>query len=345
MRILLVEDDSLAGELLVSHLKKRCYTVDLAIDGQVGFELANQWSYNLIVLDVQLPKLDGLSVCRQLRGQGCETPILMLTARDASDDVVTGLDAGADDYVTKPCDPAQLTARIRSLLRRGQQPLSLPTLCWGDLSLHLDSAEVFYQTTKVPLTAKEYTLLAYFLRHPQRVFSRCALIDRLWPMDESPSDATVTNLVKDLRRKLKNAGLVEDVIETVYGLGYRLEAAPPTSQLQDEDTSRLEPTAEQVIFERFRASLGERIAQVDGALAAFQSGALGVQQRQNAITEAHQLAGTLGMFGANPATDLMKTIEQLLMCAERGEAQLAQAGQLRVALQDVPSAFQCPPWP
>jgi DNA-binding winged helix-turn-helix (wHTH) protein len=241
-----------------------------------------------------------------------------------------------------------LTARIRSLLRRGKQSLSSPILRWGDLSLNSVSTEVAYQNTKIPLSAKEYILLEFFLRHPQQVFSRDALIDHLWSVNEAPANGTVTNLIKDLRRKLKAAGLSQEVIETVYGLGYRLKVAPRALQNGQEQTDEIEACDgtlhEQLILERFRVSLNERLSLVDAALQAFQVGALGVQQRQNAILEAHQLAGTLGMFGAGSASDLMKNIERLLMLPEWKESQIAQICQMRSELQhiQVSSGFNLP---
>ncbi|WP_088888810.1 response regulator transcription factor [Leptolyngbya ohadii] len=179
MKVLLVEDDPLAGKLLSATLTNHRYTVDLATDGQQGFELADQFNYDLILLDVQLPKLDGIHLCQKLRARGCSTPILMLTACDSNEGVIQGLDAGADDYVIKPCDPEQLAARMRSLLRRREKQVTSPYLQWGDLTLNLLSAEVTYREETVALTAKEYGLLELFLRHPQRVFSRSALLDLL----------------------------------------------------------------------------------------------------------------------------------------------------------------------
>lgn len=339
MKILLVEDDAFASELLSSLLNNCRYTVDLATDGQAGFDLAEQEDYDLILLDIQLPKLDGLSVCRQLRNRGYEAPILMLTARDSNNDVVTGLDAGADDYVVKPYDPAQLAARIRSLLRRGQQPLHSSIFQWGELKLDTVSAEVLYQHCKVLLSPKEYKLLAFLMQHPQQVFSREAVIDHLYSLDESPSNATVTNLVKDLRRKLKATGLTEEVVETVYGLGYRLKVAPqltcPTDQ--NEAAERDQAQEQQIIVERFRACLEERVAQIDTALKALEAGELGEQQQQGAIAQAHQLAGTLGIFGATGATELMQTVEQVLMGIEQDADSLVQISQLRSDLRDIPA--------
>jgi DNA-binding response OmpR family regulator/HPt (histidine-containing phosphotransfer) domain-containing protein len=337
MKILLVEDDLSAGALLLTLLTTHRYTVDLATDGQAGFDLAEQGSYDLILLDVLLPKLDGISLCQRLREQGYEKPILMLTSRDSNNDVITGLDAGADDYIIKPYDSAQLAARIRALLRRGKQAFSLSLLQWGGLSLNPVSTEVIYRNTKILLTAKEYMLLEFFLRHPQQVFSRDALINHLWPLDECPANGTVTNLIKDLRQKLRTAGLTQEAIETVYGMGYRLKDAPQDERLQQEDAEmdEIEEAAhEQSIVERFQASLEERFAQIDAALQVFQVGELEIQQRLNAITEAHQLAGTLGMFGANSASELMKKIERLLM-SERQEFQITQVCQIRAELQQI----------
>jgi len=338
MKILLVEDDIFASELLSSLLKDCHYTVDLATDGQVGFELAQQESYDLILLDIQLPRLDGLTVCRRLRSQGCAAPILMLTVRNSNDDVVTGLDAGADDYVVKPYEPSQLTARIRSLLRRGQQPITAPVYRWGDLNLDTKSARVFYQQIEVHLSPKEYQLLLFLMQHPQQVFTRQAVIDHLYSLDDSPSDATVTNLVKDLRRKLRTAGLTQEMVETVYGLGYRLKAAPEPTTLLSENAMEEEDNAqEQQIVERFRACLEERVVAIDQALGALATGELEDQQRQGAIAQAHQLAGTLGMFGASGATDLMQTVEQVLMGPGQDADSLVQISQLRSNLREVPS--------
>ncbi|HEY9302336.1 MAG TPA: response regulator transcription factor, partial [Phormidium sp.] len=232
MKILLVEDDQFTRELLLAKLTTHRYIVELAADGQIGLELATLWNYDLIILDLQIPKLDGISVCRQLRSSGCTTPILILTAKDSNDDIVTGLDAGADDYVAKPFDPAQLLARIRALLRRGSVNVSVTVLSWGNLSLDPALAQVKYQQQIVTLRSKEYNLLELFLRYPQRIFSRNAIIDHLWKIDNCPTEHAVTNLIKDLRRQLKAAGMKEELIDTVYGLGYRVKTPPSKEEKQ-----------------------------------------------------------------------------------------------------------------
>jgi DNA-binding response OmpR family regulator len=180
------------------------------------------FSYELILLDVTLPKLNGIQLCQRLRKAGIQTPVLMLTARDSSSDKVLGLDAGADDYVVKPFDLAELTARIRALLRRGTTVL--PTVLeWGDLRLNPSSYEVNYGENLLHLTPKEYQLLELFIRKNKMVLSRSLILDHLLSFEEPPGEETVKVHIKDLRKKLRIAGAPPDFIETVYGVGYRLK--------------------------------------------------------------------------------------------------------------------------
>jgi len=236
MRILLVDDDESLTELLAANLSKQHYVVDVAFDGETGWEYSVASEYDLIVLDVMLPKLDGVSFCRQLRDRGYQKPILLLTARSTRADKVMGLDSGADDYVVKPFDVEELTARIRALLRREGTSRS-PLLVWGSLSLNLNTCEVCYQQQLLHLTPKEYGILELFLRHPAQVFSPAAILESLWTLADSPGEDTVRSHIKGLRRKLKAAGAAADLIETVYGLGYRLQAlSDESSQSQEGQT-------------------------------------------------------------------------------------------------------------
>ena len=213
---------ALAKMLAANH-----YTITLAADGQTGLEKAIAVEYDLILLDLQIPKLDGINLCRQLRAQGYHKPILLLTAKDSNADIVAGLDAGADDYVIKPYAPEALLARIRALLRRSGESASPPsTLTWGELCLDLTSGKVTLGEQVIPLTATEYNLLELFLHNPNRIFSRNAILDRLWGFDDAPSERTIVTHVKDIRKKLKAGGLTEDILETIYGMGYRLKPAP-----------------------------------------------------------------------------------------------------------------------
>lgn len=243
MKILLVEDDAQIGQFLATTLTTHRYAVDVVTDGQTGLDLAIERDYDVILLDVLLPKLNGIEVCRAIRRYGRTTPILMLTGQSTSEDIVVGLDAGADDYVVKPCDPARLLARIRALLRRQEAASSL-ILSWGDLRLDLTLIQVTYRQQTISLSPKEYSLLELFLRHPQRIFSRSNIIDRLWSIDDSPTDAAVTNLIKDLRRRLRSAGMEEEMIETVYRLGYRLKAPPSQSDSSSSDTEQFDPSTQ-----------------------------------------------------------------------------------------------------
>lgn len=221
MRILLVEDDERLAESLCESLTDQHYAVDIATDGQAGWEFVEVTPYDLLLLDVMLPKMDGITLCRRVRSRGYQMPVLLLTARDTSSDKVIGLDAGADDYLVKPFDLQELLARIRALLRRGTTPLP-PVLEWRELCLDPSTCEVFYSGLSLQLTAKEYSLLELFLRSGHRILSRSIILEHLWSFNETPGEETVKVHLKSLRQKLKAAGAPADLIETVYGLGYRL---------------------------------------------------------------------------------------------------------------------------
>lgn len=222
MRILLVEDDAGFAEALAEALSDQWYVVDVASDGEAGWMQAQVMDYDLMLLDVMLPKLDGISLCQRLRAKGYSNPILMITARDTSYDKVSGLDAGADDYVVKPIDLPELLARVRALLRRGMSSTS-PVLEWGGLKLDPSTYDVSYDDKPLRLTPKEYALLELFLRSGRRVLSRSLLIEHIWSLESPPTEDTVKAHVKSLRNKLKTVGAPNDLIETVHGLGYRLK--------------------------------------------------------------------------------------------------------------------------
>jgi DNA-binding response OmpR family regulator len=221
MRILLIEDDIRLAETLAEALTDRLYTVDIAIDGESALDYTKALEYDLLLLDVMLPELDGLSLCQQLRDRGYQTPILMLTARDTIGDKIAGLDAGADDYLVKPVDLEELFARIRALLRRGSASLP-PILKWGWLTLDPSTYEVSYANDPLRLTPKEYSLLELLLRNGRRVLSRSAIIGHIWPLEAPPEEDTVKVHIRSLRQKLKASSAPEDFIETVHGMGYRL---------------------------------------------------------------------------------------------------------------------------
>jgi diguanylate cyclase (GGDEF)-like protein len=342
MKILLVEDDDMTRELLTEELSAARYVVEQAEDGELGLELASLWPYDLILLDLQIPKIDGLNVCRQLRNRGNTTPILMLTAQDAQEDIIAGLDTGADDYVTKPFEINQVLARIRALLRRGTNSGSQsPSLTWGKLSLNPATADVAYDHKIITLTPKEYSLLELFLRNPQRVFSRSTILDHLWSMDDYPTEGAVTNLVKDLRNRLKRGGVQETVIQTVYGLGYRLknqapqtEAAPAVDSATEPELSAAASKNLALIAARFQASIQQRVSILEDVIRALQAGGVAPSQRSLACQEAHRLAGGLGTFGYEEGSALARQMEQLLKSEDAlSEAAVTQLSQALLALK------------
>ncbi|MGK7910463.1 MAG: response regulator transcription factor [Synechococcus sp.] len=222
MKILVLEDDEQLANILTRALKEQHHVVETAIDGNLGWNMLEFGAYDLVLLDIRLPGLDGVQICRKLRNQGKETPILMLTSLDTSQDKVLGLDAGADDYVVKPFDLPELMARVRAMLRRRSS--APPLLQWEHLQLDPTSCNVTYRGQPVRLTPKEFSLLELFMRNPQQVFSRAVIIDRIWTFEDLPDEGAVKTLLKRLRQKLVKAGAPADTVETVYGLGYRLKS-------------------------------------------------------------------------------------------------------------------------
>jgi diguanylate cyclase (GGDEF)-like protein len=329
MKILIVEDDKGTAEILQQVLTAQQYLVEIAQDGQAGWDLVEAFDYDLILLDVKLPKLDGISFCKQLRDQGDRTPILLLTAQDSSTNKVAGLDAGADDYIVKPYDMDELFARIRALLRRGGSPLS-PILEWDSLCLDPSNCEITYNGQPLHFTAREYQLLELFLRNTHRIFSQSALLDRLWSLEEYPTENTVRAHIKSLRQKLKKAGAAADFIETVYGLGYRLKARESDSRTQDRtevpqrgnvnslsigqnNTPQvLMPSELTTIWMRNKKKYLQRVAILEQAIANLREGNLNPELQEAAQREAHTLKGSLGSFGLVEAVRLSREIEEML---------------------------------
>ena len=308
MRLLLIEDDQIFAQTLNTALSEQHYVVDMACDGEEGWDYAQAFTYDLILMDISLPKLDGISLCHRLRRAHFHGPIILLTAKDNSDDIVTGLDAGADDYVVKPCTIRELMARIRAVLRRKSES-GTPILSWGNLSLDPSACQVTYQDTFIPLSPKEYSLLELFLRHPRRVLRRSAILEHLWSFEDPPGENTIRAHIKGLRRKLKEAG-AEDIIETVYGIGYRLKAQPETTVTEAEITKE-EKTQAAVnkAWERFKGSIFKRIGVLEQAIIALEADNSTPTLLNQAQQQAHKLVGSLGMFGFDKGSLLAKEIE------------------------------------
>jgi len=222
MRILVVEDDVQIADMLTEALTNRQYQVDVAHDGEIAWDWIEAFEYNLVLLDITLPKMSGIRLCQQLRDRNWGIPVLMLTARDTIADKIIGLDAGADDYMVKPFDLNELMARVRALLRRGGSA-TRPSFGWGDLLLNSITYEVTYRNQPITLTPKEYALLELLVLNGRRVLGRLGIIERLWTIDDSPTEEAVKFHIKILRQKLRAVGAPEDFIETVHGLGYRMK--------------------------------------------------------------------------------------------------------------------------
>jgi two-component system, OmpR family, response regulator len=224
MRVLVVEDEVKMAGLLKRGLEEEGYAVDLAGGGQEGLWLTMENPYDAIILDVMLPDLDGFEVCRRIREAGRWSPVLMLTARDAIPDRVSGLDAGADDYLTKPFSFAELLARLRALVRRGasERPAVLRV---GDLSLDPATHRVTRGAAPIELTGKEFSLLDYLMRHPGEVLTRTRLIEHVWDFAYDGDSNVVDVYIRYLREKVDRP-FGRDSIQTVRGAGYRLREEP-----------------------------------------------------------------------------------------------------------------------
>ncbi|MES2947029.1 MAG: response regulator transcription factor [Pseudomonadota bacterium] len=220
MRILIVEDEPGIANFMREGLVEAGYAVDLAADGEVGLSYAMGGLYDTIILDILLPKRNGLSVLARLRAEGNRVPILLLTAKDTIDDRITGLDAGADDYLVKPFAFSELLARIRALLRRPPLQTGMQ-LSAADLTMDLSKREVRRKGKAIQLSPREFTLLEYLMRHPCQVLTRTQIAERVWNYDFYGDLNVIDVYIGYLRRKLNMAGQVP-IIHTVRGVGYRL---------------------------------------------------------------------------------------------------------------------------
>lgn len=334
MKILLVEDDEALIAVLTRSLTAHHFVVDVVRDGEAGWAYGSTFEYDLMVLDILLPKLNGIRLCQHFRAEGYTTPILLLTAQNTSTTKVKGLEAGADDYVVKPFDGAELIARIRALLRRGRfTPSSV--LTWGALCLNPNTCEVTYAGTPFSLTAKEYDLLELLLRDRHHVFSVNEILDRLWSSEEFPVEATVRSHIRRLRQKLAEIGAPADLIGTLHGRGYYLK--PPDETITPRSTQSIDPApshpsrgqqqAEYLAFlnqtwATTRPQCLDRLTSLKQAIIAVQNGWLRPSQQQQAQLAAHQLAGTLGVFGLTHAMQIVRQIEAWLnqRCPSQPEA-------------------------
>jgi len=223
MRVLLVEDETRIAEFITRGLSEQGHAVDVASDGDEALHWADIADFDLILLDVMLPGRDGFGVCRTLRARGLQTPILMLTARDAVEDRVKGLDSGADDYLVKPFAFAELLARLRALVRRQPQVLGR-VLEVGDLKLDTTTLEVSRQGESISLTTKERRLLEYLMRHPNQVLTRTMISEHVWNYDFDNATNVIDVHIRNVRRKVDDPFAVK-LVQTVCGAGYRIASS------------------------------------------------------------------------------------------------------------------------
>lgn len=224
MHILVVEDEQRLAALLRRVLMEERHTVDVAYDGIAGLDLADSGTYDAVILDVMLPGLDGVRLCRQMREDGVQSPVLMLTARGTVEDRVAGLNVGADDYLVKPFAMEELLARVNALLRRRGRELDASTeLRVGDLCLDLVRHEVRRGDRMIELTAKEFALLEYLMRHPGQVLTRTQITDHVWRYDLDALSNVVDTYIHYLRDKV-DRGFGRALIKTVRGVGYKIQA-------------------------------------------------------------------------------------------------------------------------
>jgi DNA-binding response OmpR family regulator len=224
MNILVIEDEPKTSDLIQLYLQRNGYTTLAALDGRLGLEMARTYQPDLIVLDLMLPGLDGLDLCRILRAEA-NIPIIMLTARSTEDDKLLGLDLGADDYLTKPFSPRELVARVRTVLRRvGKQPGDEPTttLSWGMLCLNISQHIVTLAEQPITLTPKEFRLLETLMREPGRVFNRVELLEKAFGLDYDGLERTIDVHIRNLRQKIEPHPNQPVYVQTVFGVGYRL---------------------------------------------------------------------------------------------------------------------------
>lgn len=220
MNVLIVEDDKSVARFLNQALTEAGYTTQVVEDGETALLLAKTSAFDLILLDVMLPRKDGFTVCKELRGAAILTPILIITAKDTLEDKIEGLDSGADDYIVKPCQVGELLARVRALLRRGSS--NPPVLHVADLTLDPATRKVCRQGRTIHLSMTEYALLEYLMRNAGRVVTRLMILEHVWQYDFEGNDNVLDVYISYLRNKI-DKGYSRPLIHTVRGVGYRLE--------------------------------------------------------------------------------------------------------------------------
>ncbi len=336
MRILPVDDDEIIVEVLTKPLLQHNYVVYVARDGEAAWELVEGFQYDLILLDVILPKLDGISFCRRLREQKNPVLVMPLTACDTTTDKLQGLDSGADDVV-KPFNIQELAARVRALIRRGSTSPS-PTLVCGHLHLSPNLHEVTYQEHLRQLSRKEYLLVELFLRNQKRIYSCRDIIDQLWAFDaEPPNESTVRSHLKNIRRNLKAVG-ADDFLETVYGQGYRMNPTFIKTSNHATHISNINPDKQEnldaqitEIWRHTKNFTFELLIVLELVISSLVVGIFDAELLKEGIQNAHKLAVSLSMSGFEQGSFLARQIEVSLESNSHLESHLSLGYQHKIA--------------
>ena len=346
MKLLLVEGDPTLVERLTEFLTVHRCIVDVAGNETIALGMQQQRDYHVILLDAVLSDRGGVGLCRRLRQQGCTAPVVLLAVQANAETIIQYLEAGADDCITQPFDSMLFLARLRAWQRRHSQAFKDSALSWGELMLDPNQLRVTYRGQELHLSSKEYSLLELFLRNPQRIFTRDAILDQLWTLDHCPAPATVTNLVKDLRRKLKHAGMIKPPIRTVHGMGYQLVSPPAESEQSfsaaSGDAEKPLPMSElNHIVDTFQKTLQERLVTIGAVANALKRDGLTAEIQQQARAAAHQLAGDLSGLGYGQGAYILRAIEHWL--AKPVTLALAQADEFNHLLRRLHYILTQPP--
>lgn len=334
MKILLVDDDTEITQLISRRLKQDNYVIEVATDGESAVDLLQVSPYSLILLDLILPKLSGIEVCQTLRNQGNQTPVLMLTGQDHTIDKVSGLDAGADDYLVKPFELDELAARVRALLRRNSE-VTAAVITHGPLRFDSRTQILTFLEKPVSLRPKELAIIELMLRYPTQVFEPDSILDQLWDLADCPGKATVKSHIRSLRKQLEAVGAT-NVVETVYGKGYRLNPAfleefghdagasiNHLLEIEDSTSTVSSQTIIDVTWEQVQSMSWHRLSRLKALVYSHRQSlpSDGSQRTRSdrwsddckmAVAIAHQLKGTLGSFGFQTASLQAKYVEELL---------------------------------
>jgi DNA-binding response OmpR family regulator len=363
MKILLVEHNQKLIDKLKTLLSNNSYLIDVSKDGQDSLETVNMFEYDLLIINVNITKIDGISLCKQIRKNGKQMPILLFTEQsDHENKRIAGLDSGADDFVViNPSEEDILLAKIRALFRRSGGILP-PILSWRNIELDPVKHEVKFKNNPLILTPKEYNLLELFMRNSQRIYSLSNIIDAIWSYEETPNETTIRSHIKSLRKKLNNAGVPDDFIETVYGVGYRLKTSNENDRPEMIDQKNrssndnngnnhngknnpveIDPDLVE-IFQQSHTLLDARINFLESVVSSLEKEEFNKQLREKATLESHKLISSLGTFGFHDESEIARSLNNIFKTEKNINRQKTKLISTQVkALRSVLETCPLPP--